>query len=160
MTVRLLSPSSTQGVVPASYVETIPTTLSSPSTSQHPPPSLPFHPDRPGSTYSNNSSASLAGSVHLPNTSTNTTPTSSTSASTFGNPLHKKKGPAVAPKRGARKLQHVEALYDYTAQSEAEWSMEAGERFVLVKKDGGDGWADVERGGVVRSVPASYIQEV
>lgn len=54
----------------------------------------------------------------------------------------------------------MEALYDYTAQSEAEHSMVEGERFVLINKDAGDGWADVERGGVVRSVPANYIQEV
>ena len=93
--------------------------------------------DRPGSDYSN-SSASLAGSV--------------TQA--------KKKGPAVAPKRGAKKLNYAEALYDYVAQSEAEWSMTEGERFVLVKRDEGDGWADVEKGGVVKSVPANYIQEV
>lgn len=72
----------------------------------------------------------------------------------------KKKGPAVAPKRGAKKLNYIEALYDYQARSEAEWSMTTGERFVLVNKDAGDGWADVERGGVVRSVPANYITEV
>lgn len=72
----------------------------------------------------------------------------------------KKKGPAVAPKRGAKKLNYIEALYDYQARSEVEWSMTMGERFVLVNKDSGNGWADVERGGVVRSVPANYITEV
>lgn len=72
----------------------------------------------------------------------------------------KKKGPAVAPKRGAKKLNYIEALYDYQARSEAEWSMTMGERFVLVNKEAGDGWADVERGGVVKSVPANYITEV
>lgn len=66
----------------------------------------------------------------------------------------------MAPKRGAKKLNYIEALYDYQARSEAEWSMTTGERFVLVNKDAGDGWADVERGGVVRSVPANYITEV
>lgn len=35
--------------------------------------------------------------------------------------------------------------------------MKEGERFVLVRADEGDGWADVERGGVVRSVPANYL---
>ncbi|KAJ5240188.1 hypothetical protein N7468_004807 [Penicillium chermesinum] len=92
--------------------------------------------DRPESTYSN-SSASLAGSV---------TP--------------KRVGPAVAPRRGAKKLQYVEALYEYEARSDMEWSMAEGDRFVLVTRDGGDGWADVERGGVTKSVPANYIQEV
>lgn len=66
----------------------------------------------------------------------------------------------MAPKRGAKKLNYIEALYDYQARSEAEWSMNMGERFVLVNKDDGYGWADVERGGVVRSVPANYITEV
>ncbi|KAJ5887783.1 hypothetical protein N7495_007824 [Penicillium taxi] len=93
-------------------------------------------PDRPGSTYSN-SSASVAGSLAA-----------------------KRVGPAVAPRRGAKKLQYVEALYDYEAQSDAEWSMAEGDRFVLITRDTGDGWADVERGGVTRSVPANYIQEV
>lgn len=95
--------------------------------------------DRPSSTYSN-SSASLASSLN--------------------NVLAKKKGPAVAPKRGAKKLIHVEALYDYEARSDAEWSMTEGERFVLVNKDSGDGWADVEKGGATKSVPANYIHEV
>ncbi|KAF2746235.1 FCH-domain-containing protein [Sporormia fimetaria CBS 119925] len=117
-----------EGLVPASYVETLP---SSPT----PPPSSSF-PARPDSTYSA-SSASLAGSV-----------------------AGKKKGPAVAPKRGAKKLKYVEALYDYEARSDGEHSMVEGERFVLINPDSGDGWADVERDGVVRSVPANYIQTV
>ncbi|EED19757.1 actin polymerization protein Bzz1, putative [Talaromyces stipitatus ATCC 10500] len=92
--------------------------------------------ERPPSTYSN-SSASLAGSTTT-----------------------KKVGPAVAPRRGAKKLQYVEALYDYEARSDAEHSMSEGDRFVLVSKDSGDGWAEVEKGGQVKSVPANYIQEV
>ncbi|KAI9651755.1 MAG: hypothetical protein M1829_002453 [Trizodia sp. TS-e1964] len=89
--------------------------------------------DRPDSTYSN-SSASISNQV-------------------------KKKGPAVAPKRGARKLKYAKALYDYHAQSDAEFDMTVGEKFVLINNDTGDGWADVEKGGVVKSVPASYIEE-
>ena len=57
-------------------------------------------------------------------------------------------------------MKYVEAMYDYEARSDAEWSMIEGERFVLVSKDTGDGWADVEKGGVRKSVPANYIQEV
>ena len=72
----------------------------------------------------------------------------------------KKQGPAVAPKRGAKKLRYVEALYEYTAQSDAEFSMQEGERFVLVKEDPGDGWAEVEKGGSTKSVPANYVQAV
>ena len=92
---------------------------------------------RPESSYST-SSTSLAGSI------TGTT---------------KKKGPAVAPKKGAKKLNYVEAMYDYEARSDAEWSMREGERFVLVAKNAGDGWSDVEKGGVVKSVPANYLQD-
>jgi hypothetical protein len=94
--------------------------------------------NRPDSTYSA-SSASIAGSV-----------------STAG----KKKGPAVAPKRGAKKLRYVEAMYEYTAQSDAEHNMAEGERFVLINMDSGDGWADVEKDGHVKSVPANYIQQI
>jgi formin-binding protein 1 len=54
----------------------------------------------------------------------------------------------------------VEALYEYTAQSDAEFSMQEGERFVLVKEDPGDGWAEVEKGGLTKSVPANYVQTV
>lgn len=90
------------------------------------------------SSYSS-SSTSLAGSMNLPG---------------------KKKGPAVAPKRGAKKLKYVEALYDYESRGDAEWSMSEGERFVLINMDAGDGWADVEKGGLTKSVPANYIQEV
>ncbi|KAL2888853.1 Protein BZZ1 [Ceratocystis lukuohia] len=72
----------------------------------------------------------------------------------------KKKGPAVAPRRGAKKLRYVEALYAYTAQSDSEHSMTEGERFVLSKEDPGDGWVEVEKGGAVKSVPASYVQMV
>lgn len=72
----------------------------------------------------------------------------------------KKQGPAVAPRRGAKKVKHVEALYEYTAQSDAEFSMMEGERFVLVSMGGDDGWAEVEKSGETKSVPANYIQEV
>lgn len=74
--------------------------------------------------------------------------------------MSKRVGPAVAPRRGAKKLRYVEALYDYEARSEMEWSMAEGDRFVLVTRDSGDGWAEVEKGGVTKSVPSNYIQEV
>jgi len=31
---------------------------------------------------------------------------------------------------------------------------------VLIAKDSGDGWAEVEKGGITKSVPANYIKEV
>ena len=54
----------------------------------------------------------------------------------------------------------MEAMYEYAAQSDAEHSMAEGERFVLIKEDPGDGWAEVEKGGVTKSVPANYVQAV
>lgn len=84
----------------------------------------------------------------------------SNSGSSIAGSTNKRQGPAVAPKRGAKKLKYVEALYEYTAQSDAEHSMVEGEKFVLIKEDPGDGWAEVEKGGVVKSVPANYLQAV
>ncbi|KHN93885.1 Fps/Fes/Fer/CIP4-like protein [Metarhizium album ARSEF 1941] len=91
--------------------------------------------------------------------STYSTSTTSSAAPSTG-PGGKKKGPAVAPRRGAKKLKYVEALYEYAAQSADEHSMVGGERFVLVKEDPGDGWVEVEKAGVTGSVPASYVQVV
>lgn len=117
-----------EGLVPASYLEVFPDPIVPQDTGS----SLR---SRPASTYSNSGS----------------------SVNTAGPPV-KKKGPAVAPRRGAKKLKYVVALYDYTAQSDVEHSMTEGERFVLIKEDPGDGWAEVEKGGVTKSVPASYVQ--
>ncbi|KAM5352670.1 hypothetical protein ACJ41O_005392 [Fusarium nematophilum] len=86
--------------------------------------------------------------------------TSTTSSATPSTAAGKKKGPAVAPKRGAKKLRYVEALYEYAAQADSEHSMAEGERFVLVADDPGDGWVEVEKAGVTGSVPASYVQAV
>ncbi|KAH7325785.1 hypothetical protein B0I35DRAFT_474520 [Stachybotrys elegans] len=87
-------------------------------------------------------------------------PSSVISTSTTSSTAAKKKGPAVAPRRGAKKLKYVEALYEYTAQGDTEHSMVEGERFVLVKEDPGDGWVEVEKAGITASVPASYVQAV
>ncbi|OTB00661.1 hypothetical protein M426DRAFT_324127 [Hypoxylon sp. CI-4A] len=116
-----------EGIVPASYLEIVPEPIVPQDTGSS------SINNRPASTYSNSGS------------SINTT-----------GPV-KKKGPAVAPRRGAKKLKYVIALYDYAAQSDAEHSMMEGERFVLIKDDPGDGWAEVEKGGVTKSVPASYV---
>ncbi|KAI0849272.1 FCH-domain-containing protein [Daldinia vernicosa] len=118
-----------EGLVPASYLEIFPE---------------PIVPQDTGSSSINNRPASVYSN-------------SGSSINTTG-PGIKKKGPAVAPRRGAKKLKYVVALYDYTAQSEAEHSMTEGERFVLIKEDPGDGWAEVEKGGATKSVPASYVQ--
>ncbi|KAK3945987.1 hypothetical protein QBC46DRAFT_370518 [Diplogelasinospora grovesii] len=123
-----------EGLVPASYVEVLPPSAPAAIAPQHTGQS-----GRPASIYSNSGS------------SVNTTSTGA---------APKKKGPAVAPRRGAKKLKYVEALYEYNAQSDVEHSMVEGERFVLIKEDQGDGWAEVEKGGVTKSVPASYLQVV
>ncbi|KAG6094911.1 hypothetical protein E4U30_002934 [Claviceps sp. LM220 group G6] len=119
-----------EGIVPASYVDFAA-------------PSAPPAPPRPESTYSNSTTSSAALSS-----------TAAAAAAAAG----KKKGPAVAPRRGAKKLKYVEALYEYAAQSPDEHSMMEGERFVLIKEDPGDGWVEVEKAGVTGSVPASYVQ--
>ncbi|KAH8671328.1 BZZ1 protein [Xylariales sp. PMI_506] len=119
-----------EGLVPASYLEIYPA-APAPIVPQDTGSSV----NRPGSVYSNSGS----------------------SIGTAG-PQVKKRGPAVAPRRGAKKLTYVVALYDYAAQSDAEHSMAEGDRFVLVKEDPGDGWAEVEKGGITKSVPASYVQ--
>ena len=128
-----------EGLVPASYIELV---ASTPATAALAPQHT-GQSGRPASAYSN-SGSSIGGA----------------SAATSSTGATKKKGPAVAPRRGAKKLKYVEALYDYNAQSEAEHSMVEGERFVLIREDQGDGWAEVEKGGVTRSVPASYVQVV
>lgn len=135
------SSSRSTGLVPTSYLEFLPNSYSSNSRDQEN--------ERPDSTYSS-SPASLAGSSMTPGGA----------GGGGGGGGVKKKGPAVAPKRGARKLEHVEAVYAYEARSDVEWSMSQGERFVLVSRDGGDGWAEVERGGITKSVPANYIRDV
>jgi hypothetical protein len=102
------------------------------------------HTPRPPSTYSNSSShtaSSIAGAAAAAGAS-------------------KKKGPAVAPKRGAKRLKYVEALYDYEARTDVEHNMAEGERFVLIRNDEGDGWCEVEKGGVVKSVPRNYVGDV
>ncbi|CAA9961312.1 hypothetical protein P3342_006924 [Pyrenophora teres f. teres] len=120
-----------EGLVPAAYVEV---TVATPPTT-----ASTFSSNRPDSTYSASSASTTNFAAAAPG---------------------KKKGPAVAPKRGAKKLKYVEALYDYTAQSDVEHSMSEGDRFVLINMEAGDGWADVEKDGVVRSVPANYVQQV
>ncbi|KAI5462103.1 hypothetical protein BGZ63DRAFT_354962 [Mariannaea sp. PMI_226] len=121
-----------EGIVPASYAEF--TESAPPPSASAPSASAP----RPSSTYS----------------------TSTTSSAAPSSIAGKKKGPAVAPRRGAKKLRYVEALYEYAAQSETEHSMAEGERFVLINDDPGDGWVEVEKAGVTASVPASYVQAV
>lgn len=118
------------GLVPASYVEVMPASRS------------PALDDRPVSTAASASTTSLAGSD---------TPS-------LGKP--KKQGPAVAPRRGAKKVKHVEALYTYTPNAEGEVAMEEGEKMVLISPDQGDGWCEVETRAGKGVVPAGWVREV
>lgn len=125
------------GLVPASYAE-----LSSP------PPRyslVVFEDGRPVSTAS--ASGSDTGSSAAP-----------PGAPTAMKP--KKQGPAVAPRRGAKKVKHVEALYTYAAAGLGEVDMEKGEKMVLLAPDQGDGWCEVESKKGKGVVPASWVREV
>ncbi|KAF2154022.1 FCH-domain-containing protein [Myriangium duriaei CBS 260.36] len=81
----------------------------------------------------------------------------------------KKKGPAVAPRRGGKKAapapepegRYVEALYTYAATAEGESDMTEGERLLVVAPDAGDGWIEVQRsGGEKGVVPAGWVRDV
>lgn len=93
-------------------------------------------------------------------------PVSTASASTSSLPASdapapKKVGPAVAPRRGAKKtVRHVEALYTYEATGDGEVSMTAGEKMVLIQADQGDGWCEVESSGGRGVVPAGWCKEL
>ncbi|RPA85601.1 actin polymerization protein Bzz1 [Ascobolus immersus RN42] len=123
-----------EGLVPATYIEKITPSFTQPPTS-------------PAPSFALNLGRDRSDSVH-------------SASSTGTNNTMKKQGPKVAPKRGAKKVKYVEALYDYEARTDGEWDMKEGDRFVLIQPDQGDGWADVELNGVTKSVPANYIQEV
>jgi hypothetical protein len=92
-----------------------------------------FTDDRPVSTVASMSTTSLAGSIN----------------SSAG----RKQGPAVAPRRGAKKVRHVEALYTYDPSGE-------GETVVLLSPDQGDGWCEVEGKAGRGVVPAGWVKEV
>lgn len=73
----------------------------------------------------------------------------------------KKKGPTVAPKRGAKRVQYVEALYDYTAEEDNELTIHAGERIVLVQDDTDNtGWTEGELNGARGLFPSLYVKKI
>lgn len=119
------------GLVPASYAEISAKAPSSPN-------------DRPVSTAASVSTTSLAGSVN----------------SSSGPSAGRKQGPAVAPRRGAKKVRHVEALYTYDPSGEGETAMQEGEKMVLIAPDQGDGWCEVESKAGRGVVPAGWVKEV
>lgn len=73
----------------------------------------------------------------------------------------KKKGPSVAPRRGAKKVQYVEALYDYVAEEENELSITAGDQIVLIQEDtDGNGWTEGELNSERGLFPTSYVRKI
>lgn len=73
----------------------------------------------------------------------------------------KKKGPSVAPKRGAKRVQYVEALYDYEADGDDELTISAGDKIILVQDDtDGSGWTEGELNGVKGMFPTSYVKKI
>ncbi|KAK9453279.1 hypothetical protein V1511DRAFT_505240 [Dipodascopsis uninucleata] len=72
----------------------------------------------------------------------------------------KKKGPAVAPKRGAKKINYVIALYDYAARSDAELTIHEGDKIRVTGSHTGEGWTEGELNGAVGSFPTDYAKPV
>lgn len=73
----------------------------------------------------------------------------------------KKKGPAVAPKRGAKRVEYMEALYDYTAEEDNELTIRAGDKIVLVQADtDGSGWTEGEVDGRKGLFPTAYAKRI
>ena len=73
----------------------------------------------------------------------------------------KRKGPTVAPRRGAKKVQYVEALYDYVAEEANELSIVAGDKIVLVQEDvDGSGWTEGELNSRQGLFPTSYARKI
>lgn len=84
--------------------------------------------------------------------------TSNTTATGDSKNLNKKKGPAVAPKRGAKKVVYMIALYNYDAQTEDEITIQAGDKIQVVGEDVGDGWTEGELNGMRGAFPTAYAR--
>ncbi|KAL1297471.1 hypothetical protein AAFC00_004996 [Neodothiora populina] len=146
---KVRSSTAGEGLVPSSYMEVLPAQSTSPS---------PFG-DDPSHNSNNNNNNNHSDLAIRPQSTASASTVSLTGSMNSGG---KKKGPAVAPKRGAKKIKYVEALYTYAAAGEGEASMDEGEKLVLIAPDAGDGWCEVERqGDKTRGVvPAGWVREV
>ncbi|KAG7194319.1 uncharacterized protein KQ657_004531 [Scheffersomyces spartinae] len=73
----------------------------------------------------------------------------------------KKKGPMVAPKRGGKRVQYVEAIYDYTEDGDDEISISKGDRIILITEDlDNSGWTEGELDGRRGMFPTTYIKKI
>lgn len=79
-------------------------------------------------------------------------------SSTSDGKSEKRQGPAVAPKRGAKKVLYMIALYDYDAQAPDELTIRQGDKILVVQEDQGDGWTQGELNAMSGSFPTSYAK--
>lgn len=71
----------------------------------------------------------------------------------------KKKGPSVAPRRGAKRVRYVEAMYDYNAEEPNELTIRVGDKISVIKDDA-DGWTEGEINGQKGLFPTAYAKAV
>ncbi|CUM64353.1 uncharacterized protein PRCAT00001955001 [Priceomyces carsonii] len=99
--------------------------------------------------------------VQIAQGSSGLVPSSYIEISRESTPSGKKKGPSVAPKKGARRVQYLEALYDYEADGDDELSVKTGDRIILIQEDtDGSGWTEGELDGERGLFPTSYAKKV
>lgn len=103
-------------------------------------------------TYTEEIAAAIVPVASIASVSTSNTQATSDSKG------QKKKGPAVAPKRGAKKVTYMIALYNYDAQTEDEITMQAGDKIQVVGEDIGDGWTEGELNGMRGVFPTAYAR--
>ncbi|ODQ63603.1 FCH-domain-containing protein [Nadsonia fulvescens var. elongata DSM 6958] len=82
------------------------------------------------------------------------------SIATSGSGAGRRRGPAVAPKRGAKMVSYMIALYDYDAQSDVELTIREGDKILVVAPDSGDGWTEGECNGMSGIFPTSYAKSI
>lgn len=146
--IRIRASAAGAGLVPASYAEL---------------PTSPFA-----------SAADPAPASAAPDPRASTSNLSLTNSDSGSLKLQKKVGPAVAPRRGGKKLppapaaspaadprkKVVEALYTYAPAAEGETGMQEGERMEVLVPDQGDGWVEVVSRQGKGVVPAGWVREV
>ncbi|EEB09283.2 diacylglycerol binding protein Bzz1 [Schizosaccharomyces japonicus yFS275] len=55
---------------------------------------------------------------------------------------------------------YVRALYDYTAQTDLEISLQAGDVIRVIQRDSGNGWSEGELDGRIGQFPANYVEDI
>lgn len=104
--------------------------------------------------------ASYAEIVHSIQATPSIASVSTTTTSDSRNTSSKKKGPTVAPKRGAKKIRYMIALYDYDAQTDEEITVRQGDKIMVIEDDSGDGWTEGELNGMSGIFPTAYAKDI